>query len=1503
MPNFNKAASWFKRLIGKGANTDIAPELFPEGFYEDGLNIRPASIDGNVGGVEAVRGEVLFYPIGNPPGVLDPSGYVLIGSDSVNGRLIEFWCHPDNTGNPPIVRVDGVIVAQSSNIPYTADRPLQIAVADRCRSGVVYPADHQSIPLYWDILAMELALTAGSQAYFEFYNTQINSVILSAPFEFPRHITNTAVTQGLPPGQYEYALRYESVQGDKTNIGPWTPLISVGVVQDFAWNGTSIPGARTSGGESALGVPGSQATELEWNIYNTQEYSYVELIRRAFNSGEGLNGPGVIEVVGRFELLPGEFRHMTFQDPRDSNFTDDVPPDLVADRSIYITAPKSVEFADSRLTYGNFTANQSVYQADFRLNNDGQAFVPITEKLTTLVSGIDENSGYTDPYNQTYKKSFMRGEKYGLCVQFWDQTLLKPFAIPIPGTEDGGYQFPNRRDRKTGDSITYSDGTVFAATTDCQSDNPVGSTFEAFQQGSYKKGTDNFINVMTSRGPYDPWTPISSVDQNISGHTWSPVSSRYSPAGGSATEQGYIWNPRYHALGACLYGVNVPGGVNGFTIGRSSPANRVVCQGMATYVLRPSTTTAGLTPKDSRVLRFVSNDILGGFLSQDVMDDLAENPNKFEIQFVSPLGFFSEPYGCMVPYLNNPQLSRTGYWLDQLSYAGIQHEEGQVNVGDPGPGGMAYQVGPDGGDGAPPGNYVGYSAWRSLNRPPPAQTVPPSDSSYSYWNQVISGQPNNGNTPMNVESFTFSNNGRARYIDISTEIVYGGTTTAPGFNFSDIATRDFHQPWYTVNIIRKGAIVPDNEIGYISTGTTIKMSACVGISDGSQDQSYRLINERWEDVLGFLQTDQRYVYVSQSEGMESAWICYTNNGSFNPLTVYADIAANGFWLNPIDGVRVMGVYFVQRLGRETTLVFGRWGSLPIPAPVLGDRIIVKYNPLAPIKVFGGDATIGPCVNSIFDSRAIWVGDEQDGADGAISSAPTLRIAQTPLPYPGFAFNLNYQIPRDSNTVLTLGPGPDQRVEKIESIRQWCVMFDGEVRSNHPMNLAGNATEALFPQAHYVITPFMDFTGGPNGTDINGFHPQWSLDYPEWWATLKGYGGIRFYQDNRPVNANYWKQPLPEFLIFNPVFAQPRIDYCNAMAASLERIAEQQNTPGFQTFLASNVKFLSEENGEIKYIASSLGNAGRNMYAWCQSGVARVLTNKNILTGASGEQISTQSISNYWGDEMWVSRDIGVPDQMWRLMARGHAPTGTGYADSFFWPDRNGFYRMTGDSISDISRGRYYNKLKGVLGSFPDNYTPQTTAFYDKVHNEPWFSMGQYILQSGLISPAKLFAFSAQQNEWIGEYSYAFDGFTMNGPSAYGHRDLQTYLLNSGYTIGPGTRVAYVTVPMVGTPGILKEFCRWAITGTRPDQVEILDQDHNIICRQNEAIAALVNPTEAQYWVLRYRNGWEQWASAILASVNAQRPRPQGDYFYLRCTWNTEGDKRATALSAQFQDIK
>jgi len=64
--------------------------------------------------------------------------------------------------------------------------------------------------------------------------------------------------------------------------------------------------------------------------------------------------------------------------------------------------------------------------------------------------------------NNTYLKSFMRGERYGIGVMFWNQFAEQSFVTPVdlgaPEATNDGYLFPNRRDRRAGRSLQYSDG-------------------------------------------------------------------------------------------------------------------------------------------------------------------------------------------------------------------------------------------------------------------------------------------------------------------------------------------------------------------------------------------------------------------------------------------------------------------------------------------------------------------------------------------------------------------------------------------------------------------------------------------------------------------------------------------------------------------------------------------------------------------------------------------------------------------------------------------------------------------------------------------------------------------------------------------------------------------------------------------------------------------------------------------------------------------------------------
>jgi hypothetical protein len=1601
---------WLRRLLGKGVNTDVSPELVPDGLSREAINVRPSSIDGRAGAIEAVRGEVLLYP--SPGG----TGYVCIGSASCNGRLVEFWAS-STAGEYPIVRLDGIIVAQSQNIPYVYNRPLQLAVVEDLVGtsiadnqgpggsvlgrGVVYPADHNSEPLYWDIRELLANYNNNTGLYFDpLYTTEYNSVQLISNPEFPVHVGNVEAEPGLPPGQYQYRLRWVTPQGDRTNPGPETPLISIPIWQDrkLTWQQDQYPGVSTVGGAvlNPLQTTGYGA-KLQFRVDNQQGFEFVEVLRRRFNDG---TETGVIEVVGKLQIVPGEVSIRTFTDPFDTIATPEViPPDEEEQRLIVFTKPKSVEYADRRLTYANFESLSNIPEVDFVLNPDGDPMAPITQGVHTWYT--DENGnrapyndGYSDPVNNTYLKSFMRGEKYGLGVMFWDAYLNRSYVAELPNQPDSGYQFPNRRDKKSIDSATYSSAPIWAASTDCNSTDPVYDTFDAFIQGQRGKNiTDllegyNFVNYYQGGGSRSAFGPTDPIDSGIIGSndqtrlSVSPVTAAYvgspndaasqlavassSPANFSSLEfSGRIWSPQYQALGGAIYGINnLPEKARVFSIMRTEPANRVIAQGIASYslinrdnissnvdnsVFPPVADTnypSSRKNKNRVVIKFPDFD--SGKIDLNIIDEFVSSPQNFAIQFVSPLGIYSEPYsfggmysgidyGGLSPSIRaqSPagdygQFTYFGGGVDMLSYAGVQYDEGQVNVNEPRSTlsipagvGMAYQptLAASPLFTPPASNYVGYSMWRRFAGP-----IPPSSPFAISQDQ--------GNKIFETFSVTESlENGNTAYIVTFSEDLYLEESVGDAQSFNSSDTRNWHEPVYVVNLIRKNAQVPSNTIDrYINTGHHIKIQSCIGIGTG-QPQTLQLLNERPEDVFALGQN--RYLYV-QANGEVQRWLCLSGNTALASLTgpQQAALAAQlnaGIPYTDTDGNLVYGLYeFSQgpspssfQLAPYASVSFGNWNGIVMNSPPANARILTRYDSRAPIRFFGGDTTIAHSASCIINDTT-----ESDPINGTVytnqvngnNNGPgflssgnrawiyTSRPFNVRLPYIGWKKNAQYIAPVKASTPGQMASS--DWCSNMVSLRQWVVLWDAEQRSayryakgNSDMSIGGPYE---WPRVGYVIKPYIYDSSNPN--DGMFTYPNTNIDGVDITVSNspRDRGGIPFANG---YNKDYWKQPfISGFGVpFDDIGGyQEKRYFPTGFIASLEVDPLLTDTPGLRTFIDSNLKVVSEENGEIKVIASVLGGGGRNMYGIAERGVVRVLTNKNILTGASGEVISTQSIANYWGEEMWLSRDIGSPDQMWQFFVRGFSPTGSGYADSFYFADRNSVYRMVGDQIIDIARERFLAYMLPILRNYPQGYVVGANGFYNRKYNEAWMTLvDRSSLDQGEASrdPRNvLVVYSPEINNWVGRFTYSFDRFTQVENTIFGHRALETFRVDipNNYTISGITREASITVPMVGDLDSYKEFIRWRISGditlSKPDKIQILDPRFNVMCEMPGA------GNTSPYWVKHY-DGWEGWADRTLASYDPDRKLPQNQYFYLRLIWNTAQDKAATAMSGQLKPIK
>ncbi len=1602
MPNFlhtgraNPWAAWFRRIFRGGANTDIRPELLPDGLYTEALNMRPLSVDGNTGALEAVQGEQELYPAT----VSNPGTYVLIGSCYTNGHEAEWWASTDfnvpNAGdNPPFVRIDGDVAAMSPNIPYVFDRPLQIAVVDRCRSGVVYPADHLSDPLFWDIGAMLDALASGSQAYFSEYSTTINSVGLNAPPSWLRldpiePLVDLIGAVGLPVGQYTYALRYVDVNGNRTNWSPPTPLIPVPAkyTADDTAPGSNYPGGRTFGGSPNLLAPTPYGINLRFRVDNELGYASIEIKRTSYRDGQGLLGPGTQEIIYRIPIQPNLVDTLTFVDPANSNLE---PPEVVPDdesvlQFVQVKAPKSVDYSDGRLKYFNFRLEPRKLEMGFIELSTGKNATSITRKMTRRVGGTEIPDGFSNPYNATYYKSAQRGEQYGYGVQAWDGGFGKYPVQPIAGLQS--YQHPSQRDIKGEngawagatdpdgwgeESDIYSDDRCWNTTTDVSNltpEGPVGRTFSSFTQGQgTKTDTESVVNVALANGSslpgtgvgrigeqfnlygvttpsgvtnvpgvlgafyrpnqngYLPWTPQDNQGGS-GGYNIPPVSSRMTTSAGSGGDDPYnngnfytngfadqvnpfnpqdnrgkVFAPTYHSLGLLLGGItNIPSSATAITITRTAPAGRVIAQGFGSYVLSASIdpslggTTIPLVPanKSTTALDVYFPEFAAGITDQATLIDIQTNPQNYRLQMQCGVGFYDETYAYSGEEFSNNLLPRpwigdcvAAHLIDTIKYGRITEDHGQVNQGEFGIGGMGYQPT----SGAPPGNYVGFDKWRSNLT---MQGGSATGYDYSFWQQQQTG-----NAMFDITSFVPVASGRSNFYRLtSNQFIYspetndvfeGGTRYT---SFYDTVVRNFHQPWFIVNLIRVNAEVPDANIApYVNTGATFATRTTIGIYNApltSPEQNFRLEDEyEYYNSVGYLGTDYRYAYVRLS-GIERRYLCVTNNTLINVAAILADITSQGYWVAP-DGDRVYGLYdAITDADNINYLRFGVYGTIPES----GSRVIIKYPEGTPIRVWGHDRTIAPVVHCVQDASIV----RDDVVNGVAPDG--IQLGGLPLPYAGFGMNPRYFMPeKESQTEEQIF------INYCSSIRQMCIMWDAETLVYPDLYVNLNSTDTqlnsasqTFPHVHCVCRP-MNFDGGPQDQPPTGFFPQYQTDYPLEWNIFT-YGGTRFQPG---LNLDYCKQQPVEFFGYPQAGFVDNTDYCTGYIASEEFDPLLQDSPGLRTFLSQNLRVLSEETGEIKVGATYLGPAGQNTVVWTQKGVCRILTNKNVLTGASGEQVSTQSISNYWGEVMFLSRDIGCPDQFWRLWVKAYATAGDSYVDTFYWPNRKGWYRMRGDQIDDISRNKVLKKVRPILEDLPAGYAPQMSAFFNVKYQEMWASISPYT-SGGVSHDPVLLVYSPQSNEWLGEYSYRFDGYVNTPDAVLGMRDASSWELDTGYTISGGTREAWVYLPIIGDLGKWKEMVRFRIVGDKPDGMQLFNKDGVMISDQSEAIQEAFDPGTGFLWVKLY-DSYEGWWWAVMESYDPLRPLPQDVRFFVKVLYNTTGDKMLVALENELKNIR
>ncbi len=1349
------------RTYSKGVNRDVDDELMgmQEGQAIDSCNMRSIPMDGDNFSRKKINGEEIMYPnvdnrcVGGT-GLPLPLTYECIGIQEINGHIVEFWADESEV-EPSFVRIDGLIVLMSSDFPITVKHPLQIAKNESCIGGEIYITDYHVTPMFFNI--QDLLLNSGvdsggkegdcSDKYFDAFNVSEHLLILTRVLDHPVFIKLTTLSSGadyvfgsggLPVGYYTYSHRYVSSSGERTAWSAPTPQIPV--VKTVSSKCTNYPWSKTISKDPDISSPSINGAHIRFRINNEGNYDFIEVRRDAWQAGDPLGTPSISVICGKIDIDNGLFGVVDIYDR--GGFEEDLSGEDIISVMAAITRAKAIRYFNQSLYLMNVEYASRDISEDVEMVDEGNPDVvfPTIEKI-----GI---SGHSDPYNATYYKHTMLGEKTGYGIILWDEQGQWTYAKPINGATN--FAMPNRRD--VASSLT--EGTSYKGTCRAAATNgSVEQTHEIFDltsardkdnkclyanilDGGSKSNLFGKLNISGCPTPEDegltslgavtgqnlghrPFTPTSQDDLNCD-YTNYAVNLKVENSGAPVDYNPNGFEPNYFSSGVAFKGLDkFPDWAKAFSIVRTDPAERVVAQGLGYYSLITAK-SGGNTGKqtDEFAAYFPDLDESTG-IDPSIIEDIKLNPSSYELQLVAPLGFFTEVYSFDADnYLTNFRDSG----VDLITYARIIRDNGEINPNENSSMGIA--------DGL--NRYVSFGKWRASSQ----FSIP-----------FPSGVATGGNDTFGIDNIVdyTSSSGRSKYFRIKTDRQFYTQFYALGRHNGDHPdVQNWHEPMYVINIVKKVADVVDSNITqYNFTGNYQKLEATIGISDGSDSQTYLLTDERWEDCIPTINGQtvndydslERFVYIDDGTGQQKAWVNVTNKTAPQIVTILNSLQASGSAVvtDSSGSYTVHGVYkhseSVDFTAPEFFVNFDWFDTSYDRSFFVPDteyKIIVKYDNRIPVRVFGGDTWLGESTwavkDKVYNSDAFPANSSDDMGDG-VGDLFSINVA-----FPYRKFHLN---PRIFIVNQTTGANKIQDLDTFKfsngvgggpsEIRQLITMWSAETRIN--LSFAFNdegvlhSSDQYFPLKNYVMRPYNyrenEFSNGATAVySDNNIHADYETKYGDEYL-LWGMGGFRF----RPqTNIDYSKKDnTKSFSSVPKVGFEEQNLYCTRVIWSEKRPINIQDTPSVRTFPSQNTFDVTDDTGEIKFAYDSISEKGTNLYAFTDSGCVLLLVDKRVIHEINANELATVG-SDIGGilNELWINKDIGMADEMWRSAAE--------YSESLYFCNYNSAYSFTGNQIQDIGRAGYHSKIyPEYLDILGRGYSDRVTGVYDVLHNEYWIN--------------------------------------------------------------------------------------------------------------------------------------------------------------------------------------
>ncbi len=1199
---------------------------------------------------------------------------LLLGLIEMGGYLYTFWANSSDT-SIAIYR-DYTLIGDSADFPGSYSSGY-LYIDFNLDSGELAVTDNDQVPVLLDVSDMyDLRATT---TYTTAYDKTLYEVNQEANLTQPvfRGLSPVGLGGGAKLGSHAYAYRLVSNNGDETPWSPVTPFIPVPEGYGQGNESNYVPGAKTYGGPASL-INSRYSVNISFRVVNQAGFDYVEVKRISNDVGGPVEYTAAAEFIRLSQDISSSIINIIeFSDAVGLNWAPLDESNTVQTNSI--ATARTVRFYDGRLVLGGVTYETRLFSDDTVFNDfSGVASQGIAFKESLGVEG------YTDIDAQVYKKSQRLGERYSYALELWDDAQNKSFAIPIPDLIN--FKFPERRDEFGSGEVAYSPDSTYAESTDAN----IALTYEVYDQDDDTKGNNRAHNVVVTNGKYQPITPTSRNDNDdydlalLIGYDIDGATS-------------YLPECHGHeilATGMKIAGIDttkLPDWISGISIVRSASAGRVIAQGLATYALIEqaiAATSPALQKSLTKIWLYSPelDSVIGDKAA--IFDDMIANPANYQIQLVSPVAWFPE-------YYSGYESSSEGGKIDFVTNAMATFSADKINPYD--------TIGNTGHSG-----YVSFNTWRNTS----AVTMP---------------TDNIFDVSAAVQNSIEGKEGRSKYLEVTLgSAIYNNANIATADTPISANARNFHEPFYVVNIIRDGAVVADNNGDvFKEIGHHIKLKSLVGIGSGVIDQRVTITSERVEDFhdsTAGASTDFRYIYVNGLRWLDvTAW----STGDINTIRG----ASMPFTLNGCE--LSYGIYEVfQRRGRYS-IYFPYVDTLGADmVPDAGDEIEVWYDNRNPIDILLGDTVIGPASFIPID-----VSTDSNWSSSNADKEKHFKFSCA-FPFADFTFLGNYSQPDD---VASGTPG-DRYTSSVLThfsyVRQWLVSFMCESTVNLPF-----VYKDFFPYKNYVMRPnTYPVKPGEDSvekylSDINMW-PEYNTDYPDEYINWR-FGGFHF---PGGYNFDYNKQ---HSTIYSeaPVGITEVLDYPKRLQWGIKRSQASLYNGVSKLFPSTNTYDIKLKGAsEINILYDQYTGKGNNLYTVLDRGVVGLITDKRLLRdGVANELGVILSDSGFIQGEIWLDQFTGTPDLRWRGRAEGTFRTDQGaYMPGLIFVGDNDLHLLTGNTVISIGTN-FRSTLREVISNIED--TNILTATIDPVRNELW------VMINGTI-----YIYSFSINNWVATVS-------------------------------------------------------------------------------------------------------------------------------------------------------